>query len=118
MGNQPSKKATRYKGSKKNSPELIKSFKESYKENNVEQSAKIAIGGGLEIAGNSILSTSLFAACKAYSEYKKTTSDNVTKIASDSVLSTIKNNKSLISKDGHSSLKSSISIALGSVKKT
>lgn len=118
MGNQPSRKTTGYKSGGKHSEEMIRGVKRAIKQKDVEQFTKISVGGGLQIGGKGIVAASLLAACKAYSQYSKTPSANIAKISSDSILSTIENNKMSISRDGHSVLRSSISTALSSVKES
>ena len=96
---------------------MIRGTRRAIKQKDIEQSTKISIGGGLQIGGKSIIAASLLAACKAYSQYKKTPSTGIDQISSDSALSTIENNTMSVSRDGLSVLRSSISTALSSVKK-
>lgn len=84
---------------------------------NVKQTVEIVIGGGLKYSGKGVLSTSLLAACKAYSQYKSNPSANISKISYSSVSSTIKSSKFSMPREGRSVLRSSISIALSSLGK-
>ena len=117
MGNQPSRKTTGSKGSGKRPLKMIKGAKKSIQQKNVKQTVKIAVGGGLKAGGKGVLSTSLLAACKAYSQYKKNPSSNISKISYASVSSTIKSTKSSMPREGRSVLRSSISTALISLGK-
>ena len=117
MGNQPSKKTTGSKSSGNRPLKMIKGAKKSIKQKNVKQTVKIAVGGGLKASGKNVLSTSLLAACKAYSQYKSDPKLDISKISYSSVSSTIKSTNSSMPKEGRSVLRSSISTALNSLEK-
>ena len=116
LGNQPPRKTTGYKSSK-HSRKMITGVKKAIKKKNVKESAEISVGGGLNIGKKGILATSLLAACKAYSQYHKDPSLDVTQISSNSISSIIKDNKLSVPIEGRSILRSSISTALSSMKK-
>lgn len=117
MGNQPSRKTTGSKSSGKRSLKMIQGAKKSIQQKNVKQTVKIAVGGGLKASGKGVLFTSLLAASKAYSQYKTSTKPDISKISYKSVSSTIKSTNLSMSREGRSVIRSSISIALSSLKK-
>ena len=112
MGNQPSRKTTGSKGSRKRPLKMIKGAKKSIQQKNVKQTVKIAVGVGLKSGGKGVLATLLLAASKAYNQYKSNPSPNISKISYSSVSST---SKSSMPREGRSVLRSSISTALSSL---
>ena len=116
MGNQPSRKTTRPNNNRRASRKMINSAKRTIHQKNVKQTVEIAIGGGLNANGKGVLSTSLLAACEAYSQYKNKPKSSISQISSESISSIIKSTKSTISGEGRSVLKSSIETALTSLE--
>ena len=95
---------------------MITGAKKAIEQKNVKKSAEISVGGGLKIGEKGILATSLLVACKAYSQYHKDPSLDITQISSNSFSTTIKENKLSVPTEGHAILRSSISTALSTMK--
>lgn len=118
MGNQPSRRTTKRKGSTVKFPrKLVNDAKSSIKKKKYKDAANYAIKAGLKNSGKNILAASILAGAIAYSKSQKLTKPKIQKITSQSLNQIIRKNNFEVSQVGRNVIKFSIDTILASRKK-